>query len=382
MMLNLLASFAQLEREQDSDRVVMSHKHLAKDCKYLGGHIPLGYCVDENKYYQLDPVRSEIARYVFDLYLIRAGYTAILDFLNDPEVFPLTGKKRSYQKQDVYYMLHNEFYAGVYTRKIGADPRHRVTAPETIRIPGGVPAIVSSDEWKRICEISSSNANGYSASYKSGTVHPLSGLVHCGTCGSLMKLRHGGKTRSGIVERYYSCPNRCVKSARLEAVEKSVFSALTYLATDIESVRRAVDISNSFIDEDELENRRSVRPLEDRLQEIAKQKARLVSYIKNHNQAPASMNDELLALESEEKVLRVKVDSLLRTYSRYDAEQIFQRLYSARDIGKLPPDEQRVRVQEAVSQVIVLQDYYDIRLLCPTYSGDDPSHYVEHRIPR
>ena len=42
MMLNMLASFAQLEREQDSDRVVMAHKHLARDCKYLGGHVPLG----------------------------------------------------------------------------------------------------------------------------------------------------------------------------------------------------------------------------------------------------------------------------------------------------------------------------------------------------
>ena len=55
MMLNLLASFAQLEREQDSDRVVMAHKHLARDCQYLGGHVPLGYRIDQDKHYQLDP---------------------------------------------------------------------------------------------------------------------------------------------------------------------------------------------------------------------------------------------------------------------------------------------------------------------------------------
>jgi len=82
MMLNLLASFAQLEREQDSDRVVMAHKHLARDCKYLGGHIPLGYCIDADKHYQLDPVTAPVVRRVFEMYLSRSGYTPILDYLN------------------------------------------------------------------------------------------------------------------------------------------------------------------------------------------------------------------------------------------------------------------------------------------------------------
>ena len=94
MMLNLLASFAQLEREQDSDRVVMAHKHLARDCKYLGGHIPLGYVVDSDKHYQLHPVLCNVVRRVFDMYMARSGYSAILAYLNSPDVFPLTGKKK------------------------------------------------------------------------------------------------------------------------------------------------------------------------------------------------------------------------------------------------------------------------------------------------
>ena len=96
MMLNLLASFAQLEREQDSDRVVMAHKHLARDCKYLGGHIPLGYMVDENKYYQLHPQLAPVVRRVFDMYLAREGYAPMLSLLNSPDVLPLTGKRKEF----------------------------------------------------------------------------------------------------------------------------------------------------------------------------------------------------------------------------------------------------------------------------------------------
>ena len=382
MMLNLLASFAQLEREQDSDRVVMSHKHLARDCKYLGGHIPLGYCVDSEKHYQLDPVRWPIARHVFDLYLARAGYNAIMEYLNAPDIFPLTGKGRPFTKQDLYFMVKNEFYAGIYVRRMGADPRHRITSPETIRVPGGVPAIVNRDEWNRICAIRESNARGYAASYHATSIYPLSGLVRCSVCGSVMRVRHGGKTRAGEIERYYVCSSRCVKSARLESVEDAVYTSLEYLAADPATVRRACDISNSFIETDESEHRYSIRPLNQRLQEIARENARLISYIKNHDNAPASMMDELVALEKEEKHIQQRIDSLQRPLYRYDAGQIQGLLTAAAGIRELPPAEQKARIQAAVSQVIVSDDTYTIRLVCPTYSGDDPGHYVEHTVPR
>ena len=149
MMLNLLASFAQLEREQDSDRVVMAHKHLARDCKYLGGHVPLGYRIDADKHYQLDPVTAPVVRRAFEMYLSRTGYTPILDYLNSFD-FPGT-RKTPFKKSDLNNLLGNEIYAGIYIRRLGADPRHRITSPETIRVPGGVPAILTPEEWSRVC---------------------------------------------------------------------------------------------------------------------------------------------------------------------------------------------------------------------------------------
>lgn len=382
MMLNLLASFAQLEREQDSDRVVMSHKHLARDCQYLGGHIPLGYRVDENKHFQLDPVRAAIVRRVFDLYLARCGYGAILGYLNSPEIFPLTGKTTIYTKQSLYFLLRNEIYAGVYLRHMGADPRHRITSPETIRIPGGVPAILSADEWQRVCRICDENASGYKTTYRSRTVYPLSGLVRCAVCGRIMSVRHGGKARNGETERYYTCKNKCVRPARLENVQDAVFTALEYFASDESVIRQACEISNSFIDTDEKENQQAVAPLEDRLQEIARQNARIVSFVKNNDNPPASMMQELTDLDKEEKLLRSRIVSLRRPLGRHDAEETVRLLRLAGDIRKLPPDEQKARIQAAVNKVLVTDFTYQVILACHTYSGDEPTHYIEHTIDR
>ena len=382
MMLNLLASFAQLEREQDSDRVVMSHKHLARDCQYLGGHVPLGYRIDENKHYQLDPVRAAIVRHVFDLYLARCGYSSILGYLNSPEVFPLTGKNKIYTKSALNFLLRNEIYAGVYLRRMGADPRHRITAPETIRIPGGVPAILSADEWQRVCAICAENASGYKTTYKARNVYPLSGLVRCSVCGHIMSIRHGGKARSGETERYYVCKNKCIRPARREAVEDAVFTALEYFASDESVIRQACEISNGFISADEQDQQRAVPPLVDRLQEISRQNARIISFIKDHDSAPSSMMDELSALDKEEKLLRSRIVSLRRPLGRHDTEETVRLLRSVADIRKLPPDEQRARIQATVSCVGVSDMTYQIRLSCHTYSGDEPSRYIEHTIDR
>ena len=373
MMLNLLASFAQLEREQDSDRVVMSHKHLARDCQYLGGHIPLGYRVDDQKHFQLDPVRAAIVRHVFDMYLARAGYGAILGYLNSPEVFP---------KQALYFLLRNEIYAGTYIRRMGADKRHRITAPETIRIPGGVPAILSADEWQRVCRICEDNSAGYKVSYKSVNVYPLSGLVRCTVCGRIMSIRHGGKARNGETERYYVCKNKCVRPARLENVQDAVFTSLEYFASDEEVIKQACQISNSFIDADEQENLRAVSPLEDRLQEIARQNARIISFVKNNDNAPASMMQELTDLDKEEKLIRSRIVSLRRPLGRHDIAETVRLLRAASDIRKLPPDEQKARIQATVSRVVVSDMTYQVILSCHTSGGDEPGRYIEHTIYR
>ena len=381
MMLNLLASFAQLEREQDSDRVVMAHKHLARDCKYLGGHIPLGYMVDDDKYYQLHPQLAPVVRRVFDMYLSREGYTPMLDYLNSPSVFPLTGKHKPFTKQDLYFLLQNEIYSGTYIRRIGADKRHKVTAPETIRIPGGVPAIISPEEWQQVCEIRRYNATA-SAAYRATNVYPLSGLVRCAVCGRTMSVRHGGKTRSGEVERYYKCPSGCVVAPRVDAVENAAYTAIQYFLSDDEVIRRACEVANTFNDTSRAEDLDIVPRLDARLLQIAKDNARLIAYIKNNESAPASIMQSLRDLESEENDIRRRLEDIRRPRGRYDADKLKSLLLAAADVKRLPPSERKIRCQAAIHGVLVSDTTFRVLLVCPTSCGDEPRHHVEHTVFR
>lgn len=381
MMLNLLASFAQLEREQDSDRVVMAHKHLARDCKYLGGHVPLGYTIDDEKHYQLDPATAPVVRRVFDMYLARSGYSLILDYLNS---FTFTGtRKTAFKKSDLNNLLGNEIYSGTYVRRMGADPRHRITSPETIRVPGGVPAILSPDEWTRVCTLREQSRSA-AAMYTARQVYPLSGLVHCAVCGKLMHLNYGGKDRSGAVQRYYSCRSSCVRPARLEGLQEAVFSVVEQMAASgIEAIQTACSVANNYADAADADHAAEARALDAQVMEINKRIARIVSFIsESGSAAPASLADDLRRLEKERADLEACAAATRRPATRYDGQRTAAAISACEGIKKQPPEQQKNLLQAAVHKVYVSADDYRIVFNWHTDGGDEPPYPVCQSVKR
>ena len=381
MMLNLLASFAQLEREQDSDRVVMAHKHLARDCKYLGGHVPLGYRIDEEKHYQLDPDTAPVVRKVFDLYLARSGYGPILDYLNAQDLG--SSRKTSFKKSDLNYLLNNEIYAGTFVRRMGADPRHRVTAPETIRIPGGVPAILSLQEWDRVCALRNQSRSA-AAIYTARQVYPLSGLVFCASCGALMRLNYGGQDRDGTVQRYYTCRQSCCRPARLEQIQAAVFDLLDAMATgSSDMIRAACAVANTFSDTADRENAAEALALDNQVQDLNKRIARIVSFIGETGAgAPTSLADDLRRLEADREKLQARAAQLRSPASRYDPQATCSAIEACQGIKKQPPDHQKTLCQAAVYKILVSADDYKILFNWHTCGGDEPPQYMCQLIPR
>ena len=381
MMLNLLASFAQLEREQDSDRVVMSHKHLARDCKYLGGHVPLGYRIDADRHYQLDPETAPIVRKVFEMYLSRCGYTPILEYLNS-FTFPGT-RKTEFKKQDLHFMLKNEIYSGTYVRRMGADPRHRITSPETIRVPGGVPAIITQEEWQRVCALRDQSKTA-AAMYTARNVYPLSGLVYCASCGALMPLNYGGKDRDGTVQRYYACKAKCTRPARLEGLQDAAFSVVENMAVSgAAAIRKAVSVANSYSDAADEDHAVEARGVDQQIMDINKRIARIVSFISEQGSAaPASLADDLRRLEKERDDLQARAVALRRPVSRYDAQATVAAIAACQGIKKQPPDQQKSLLQAAVYKVLVSADDYTIVFNWHTSGGDEPPNPVSQSIRR
>ena len=381
MMLNMLASFAQLEREQDSDRVVMAHKHLARDCKYLGGHVPLGYRIDTEKHYQLDPETSPVVRRVFEMYLARSGYTPILEYLNSFS-FPGT-RKTPFGKSDLNNLLKNEIYAGTYIRRLGADPRHRITSPETIRVPGGVPAILTGDEWSRVCAMREQSRTS-AAMYTARQIYPLSGIVFCSVCGKLMHLNYGGKDRSGAKQRYYTCRSSCCRPARLEALQDAVCDVLEQMAVEgPEAVKTACMIANTYADAADEDNAAGAAQVDNDIISINKRIASIIAFISERGTlAPQSLADDLARLEKERDQLQLRAAALRRPATRYDTQATVAAIASCEGIKKQPPEQQKNLLQAAVHKVCVSDEEYKIIFNWHTCSGDEPPKYVCQSIIR
>lgn len=373
MMLNLLATFAQMEREQDSDRVVMAHKHLAQDCKYLGGHVPLGYMIDENKHYKPDPSSWPTVRRVFEMYLAGEGYSKMLELLNSLPV--QNYRKTPFKKSDLNYILKNEIYAGVYVRRLGADPRHRITNPETIRIPGGVPAIVTPEEWQRVCDLRDKNKHTF-ARYNIRSVYPLSGLVYCDQCNKPMRLNYAGKDRDGTIQRYFECSKKHVKPARLEQIHGAVLDIVSVFANAGEEIRKACDIVNTYADQVDLDNSAEARLLNNDLLDLNKKSARIIQFIAKTDNPPVSLADELRTIERKQEELKGKIIRLTKPSTRYNADKTVEAVELCKTIKNEPPEMQRSLLQAAVYKVMVSDQEYKVLFNWHTCCGDEPPIYV------
>ncbi len=363
-MMSILATFAQFEREQDSDRVIMVNKQLAKDCRYLGGPVPLGYKI-VNKHYVIDEETAPIVRKIFEMYLAHMGYTQILRYINDEcGLRTITG--RPYSKVSLNYILGNEKYVGTYihNRLAAADVRGKRSStklkPESqiIRVPGGIPAIITQATWDAACRLREENRR-FNGRYSDRTQFLLSGLCRCGICGSALLVDVAGKDRNGTQQRYYVCRNKCITAARKEKLEAAALDALAYLAIDEDLMIRACEVANDLYADRQAVDSASISVLETRSTQINKRRANITDFISNAGKtAPAALVEELEALDQEQQQLLKQIDTLRNPSRPYEPKRLIAALNAVKDAKKLPPEQQKMLLQAAVRGVIVQEDEY------------------------
>jgi site-specific DNA recombinase len=330
----------------------MAHKHLAKDCRYLGGHIPLGYLADEEKHFQLDPVTAPIVRRVFEMYLSDAGYTQILRYLNG-EVFQFAHRKAPWKKSDLNYLLNNPIYAGIYVHKLGADKRSKVTSPETVRVPGGVPAILTEEEWQRVCDKREDNRKDWRMMNKKH-LDLLAGLTVCAVCGERCRIASRGKDRNGTIQRYYYCPSGCIGYVRIEKAEAAVIASAEALLADADFFRKASAIYNQYADGSAEDNAAEARPLQDQLRELAKRRANIVDFIAAHGDTSDALAADLRTITAEQQRLTDRLAALQRPPVRVNPERFLDALQNVKK--ETPRERCREAIHTVFSRVRCSQD--------------------------
>ena len=200
---SMLEGFAEYYSVDLSEKVVRGMTDNALKCMFNGGTLPMGYLIDADQRFQIDPVTAPFILEAFKQYDEGATMTQIRDSLNEQGMKNTRGKPLTYNS--VQHLLSNRRYIGEYKYR-------------DIIVPDGIPAIVPQDLFDRVQEKLAKNKKA-PARHKAEDDYLLTTKLFCGYCGAYL-CGESGTSRSGVVHHYYKCVS--VKKKRTECHKKPV----------------------------------------------------------------------------------------------------------------------------------------------------------------
>lgn len=246
LMVNVLMSFAQFERELASERTRDKIAASRKKGLWTGGRPMLGYDIKDGRLVLNESEAVEVRR-IFGEYLALGTLRDVLGAIHARGLLmkawtSKTGKAMGggrWQLSRLADLLANPIY-------IGLVPHHDKT------YPGEQPPIVDEGVFRRVQELLAENAR-CGTTTKRNTHHGLlKGLVECSKCGANMV--HNVAIKNGAkAHRYYECRSRALgvknscKARRVpaEELERFVLGKLRPGLTAPALVTRVLDESRA-----------------------------------------------------------------------------------------------------------------------------------------
>lgn len=224
LMLNVLLSFAQYERELTSERIKDKLEASCKRGMWMGGNIPLGYDAKDRKLL-INEKEAKIVRILFQNFAETASITETARELNSLGFTTKTWisnngklhKGKRFNKSNVRRILNNHLYIGKVKHKDKLfDGMHKPIIDEQI--------------WQKTRELLSTNNKIQLPSSRVTTAPLLKGIMNCGICGSKMTPTY--TTKQGKRYRYYICQSKHKGNNDLCKVGRISASETENLVTD------------------------------------------------------------------------------------------------------------------------------------------------------
>ncbi|MBO6055557.1 MAG: recombinase family protein [Alphaproteobacteria bacterium] len=189
LMLNILLSFAQFEREMTGERIRDKFASSLKKGLWMGGNPPMGYDVKDRKLV-INEEYAKLIRLIFEKFIKTESYFEIAHALNNAGI--KTKRGSLFSPQRIQRILKNPYYKGCVTHKGNV-------------YPGEHEAIIDEETWDKVQEIFKSKSIPGRRQKQSRIPSFLSGLIKCSACGCRMKqtLSH----KKNLRYRYYTCYN-------------------------------------------------------------------------------------------------------------------------------------------------------------------------------
>ena len=296
----VLEGMAEFYSKELSQKITRGMYESAHKCHSIGGHIPLGYRIEDKKLV-IDEAAAVIVREAFDLYANGATVAEICEKFNNKGY--KTAKGVDFNKNSFKSMFKNERYIGIYKYK-------------DMRIEGGVPAIVDKETFEIVQKRLSVNAQA-PARGKAKVDYLLAQKLFCGHCGASMT-GESGTSHTGAKYNYYTCSTRkrfrsCDKTPlKKDFIERAVVEdALTILTPEVIEELAEAAVRQNRID---IENESLVPALTQELHEIEKSISNLIKMVEKGADSDA-LTARLIELEKQkratEKRLVVAQDDII-----------------------------------------------------------------------
>lgn len=188
LLESILEGMAEYYSAELSEKIIRGLTENALKCKYNGGTLPIGYAIDSERYFCIDPLTAPAVLAAFTHYADGATMQEVVDELNLKGIRTNRGNKIS--QNSVARMLHNRKYIGEYKYK-------------DIVQPAGIPAIVPEELFDRVQQRMTANKKAH-AKHKAEDEYLLTTKLFCGKCRCYM-VGESGTSHSSQVHRYYKC---------------------------------------------------------------------------------------------------------------------------------------------------------------------------------
>ncbi len=340
LMEAILEGYAEYYSAELSEKVIRGMKENALKCKYNGGLVAIGYTVDKDNNYHLDPLVAPLIKEAFEMYSNGKMIKDILAYLNDNGV--RNGSGNLINKSSIVTMLKNVKYKGQYKYR-------------DVVIDNGVPRIVSDELFDKVQERLKKNKHSRSR-FKAKVEYYLSTKLICGYCGELL-VGESGKGRGGATYNYYKCSgvkhhNGCKKkSLRKAYIEDLIINEVVEKMFTEDMISA---IADSVMNLQKQEN--TVLPLLQRELEETKSKIDNLIRAMEMGMLTQSTKDRFDELELQRQQIETEIIKQEIQEDLITREQIIEWLKAMKKLDLSLGDSKRKLIDTFVNSILVYDD--------------------------
>ncbi len=352
LTLNILLSFAQFEREIISERTRDKQILARKRGKWTGGHVPLGYNLEDGCLVVNEEEAAHVRR-VFEWYLEGHsvhGIVAKCDDLGWRNKQWATKEGRTFgghplRKCHIYTMLANPLYAA------------RIRAGDEI-VTAAHPPIVDDNTFDLVQQKLKENTRNPGGEHGPKLEALLRGLLYCSCCGSAMSPSYSSSKNRRY--RYYVClrtmqrtGDGCTtRAVSAPVVEEAVIESVRRFAAQPEVVEAIARAARQRLAEELGRHREELKSLNVRIRNVKSQLVRA----KNLDAArEAALREIVSSGEAKAEQLRRLVERGERL--RFDDQLVRQRMATFDEVWKT----MTIQQQAALLRQLIERVGYDAR---------------------